>query len=206
MRAAAPQRCSDHLAGRRPGPASATTIPVHSSIPSREDTNQLPSPPLTPHQTTMATAAILLLATLATTTAKPLSQEQLRNAIIKHTEKIENIYENDTDFVLSESNEVRQLTNRDLVKSLSNDYDYYYNYEEDPIIHINFKRSVANTNANAISRDNSIAKSEEKNTNAYPKSRSAKRKNRKLNKNLRRNRRLRKMLRKNRNKFQSNRT
>ena len=154
----------------------------------------------------MAAATILLLATLATTIAKPLSQEQLRNAIIKHTEKVENIYDNDTDFVLSESNEVRQLNNRDLVKSLSSDYDYYYNYEEDPIIHINFKRSVDSTNANTISRDNSIAKSEEKNTNAYPKSRSAKRKNRRLNKNLRRNRRLRKMLRKNRNKFLSNRT
>ena len=163
-------------------------------------------------------AALLLIKSCL---ARPFSKEEFRNAILKNTESrwIEEIFDNDTDFETEEqSNQVAGhfLSNRNLVKSLKEDYDedydYYYTYEEDPIIEIRFRRNVENESTQ--SEKNKISSSTESPiaasspsplSNAFPKPLNMKRRNRRLKKNLRKNRRLRKTLKRDQQ-FTSNRT
>ena len=162
-------------------------------------------------------AALLLIKSCL---ARPFSKEEFRNAILKNTESrwIEEIFDNDTDFETEEPNQVAGhfLSNRNLVKSLKEDYDedydYYYTYEEDPIIEIRFRRNVENESTQ--SEKNKISSSTESPiaasspsplSNAFPKPLNMRRRNRRLKKNLRKNRRLRKTLKRDQQ-FTSNRT
>ena len=160
--------------------------------------------------------AILTLFLIKSSIARPFSNEEFRNAILKNTETrwLEEIFDNETDFEFEESNQASSShfpSNRDLVKSVSEDYEeyeYYYTYEEDPIIEIRFRRNVEEA---ASGSENDIIRSTTAGSplsvslsNAFPKPQNARR-NRRLKKNLRRNRRLRKTL-KRENKFLSNRT
>ena len=164
--------------------------------------------------------AILFFFSIKSSIARPFSQEEFRNAILKNTESrwIEEIFDNDTDF--EESNQISDHfpSNRDLVKSLTEDYEefeYYYTYEEDPIIEIRFKRNVgeaASPSENDILRSTTVSPSiagpvsSSPLSNAFPKPMNLRnRRNRRLKKNLRKNRRLRKTLKRDK-KFLSNRT
>ena len=66
--------------------------------------------------------AILVLFLIKSSIARPFTQEEFRNAILKNTESqwLEEIFENETDFE-NESNKVSEHfpSNRDLVKSLN---------------------------------------------------------------------------------------
>ena len=161
--------------------------------------------------------AILTLFLIKSSIARPFSNEEFRNAIIKNTETrwLEEIFDNETDFEFEvESNQApgHIPSNRDLVKSVSEDYEeyeYYYTYEEDPIIEIRFRRNVEEA---ASGSENDIIRSTTAGSplsvslsNAFPKPVRKARRNRRLKKNLRRNRRLRKNLKKEK-KFLSNRT
>ena len=179
---------------------------------------------------------LLLLVLIKSSSARPFTREEFKNAIMKNSESrwIEEIFENDTDFENEESNHVsdRIPSNRDLLKSLNEDYrdydnyaytfeeeekplkdeEYLYTYEEDPIIEIRFKRDteeLTTRSENEITRSSTTepALLVEPSSNAFPKSlnNNLRRRNRRLKKNLSRNRRLRKALRKDK-KFLSNRT
>ena len=182
------------------------------------------------------TNLLLLLVLIKSSSARPFTREEFKNAIMKNSESrwIEEIFENDTDFENEESNHVsdRIPSNRDLLKSRNEDYhdydeyvytfeeeekplkdeEYLYTYEEDPIIEIRFKRDteeLTTRSENEITRSSTTepALLVEPSSNAFPKS---------LNNNLRRrNRRLKKNLSRNRRlrkalrkdkKFLSNRT
>ena len=160
--------------------------------------------------------AIFTLFLIKSSIARPFSNEEFRNAILKNTESrwLEEIFDNETDFEFEvESNQAPGHTpsNRDLVKSVSEDYEeyeYYYTYEKDPIIEIRFRRNVEEA---ASGSENDIIRSTTAGSplsvslsNAFPKPQNARR-NRRLKKNLRRNRRLRKTLKREK-KFLSNRT
>ena len=175
----------------------------------------------------------LLLVLIKSSSARPFTREEFKNAIMKNSESrwIEEIFENDTDFENEESNHVsdRIPSNRELLKSLNEDYrdygeyvytfeeeegdeDYLYTYEEDPIIEIRFKRDteeLTTRSENEITRSSTTEEPAllEPSSNAFPKSlnNNLRRRNRRLKKNLSRNRRLRKALRKDK-KFLSNRT
>ena len=162
--------------------------------------------------------AILFLFAIKSSIARPFTQEEFRNAILKNTESrwIEEIFDNDTDF--EETNQVSDHfpSNRDLVKSLIEDYEeyeYYYTYEEDPIIEIRFRRNVEEATSrseNDIFRSTTVSSSGSASSsplsNAFPKPTSMRnRRNRRMKKNLRKNRRLRKTLKRDK-KFLSNRT
>ena len=160
--------------------------------------------------------ASFVLFAIKSSIARPFTHEEFRNAILKNTESrwLDEIFENETDFDF-ESNEAtfdQFPSNRDLVKSVSEDYEeyeYYYTYEEDPIIEIRFRRNVEEATSGS---ENDIIRSTTAQSalslslsNAFPKPLNL-RKNRRLKKNLRRgNKRLRKTL-KRENKFLSNRT
>ena len=176
---------------------------------------------------------LLLLVLIKSSSARPFTREEFKNAIMKNSESrwIEEIFENDTDF--EESNHVsdRIPSNRDLLKSLNEDYrdydeyvytfeeeeeplkdeEYLYTYEEDPIIEIRFKRDteeLTTRSENEITRSSTTEPALlEPSSNAFPKSlnNNLRRRNRRLKKNLSRNRRMRKALRKDK-KFLSNRT
>ena len=178
---------------------------------------------------------LLLLVLIKSSSTRPFSREEFKNAIMKNSESrwIEEIFENDTDFENEESNHVsdRIPSNRDLLKSLNEDYhdydeylytfeegektmkeeEYLYTYEEDPIIEIRFKRDteeLTTRSENEITRSSTTEPAlVEPSSNAFPKSlnNNLRRRNRRLKKNLSRNRRLRKALRKDK-KFLSNRT
>ena len=174
---------------------------------------------------------LLLLVLIKSSSARPFTREEFKNAIMKNSESrwIEEIFENDTDFENEESNHVsdRIPSNRELLKSLDEDYrdygeyvytkplkdeEYLYTYEEDPIIEIRFKRDteeLTTRSENEITRSSTTepALMVEPSSNAFPKSlnNNLRRRNRRLKKNLSRNRRLRKALRKDK-KFLSNRT
>ena len=182
------------------------------------------------------TNLLLLLVLIKSSSARPFTREEFKNAIMKNSESrwIEEIFENDTDFENEESNHVsdRIPSNRDLLKSLNEDYrdygeyvytfeeekktmkdeEYLYTYEEDPIIEIRFKRDTEESTTrseNEITRSSTTEEPAllEPSSNAFPKSlnNNLRRRNRRLKKNLSRNRRLRKALRKDK-KFLSNRT
>ena len=161
--------------------------------------------------------AISALLFIKSSVARPFTQEEFRNAILKNSEDsrwLDEIFDNETDFEF-ESNQtsVHFPSNRDLVKSVSEDYEeyeYYYTYEEDPIIEIRFRRNVEEATSLG-SAENDIVRSTTAGSplslslsNAFPKPLNARR-NRRLKKNLRRNRRLRKTLKREK-KFLSNRT
>ena len=161
--------------------------------------------------------AISALLFIKSSIARPFRQEEFRNAILKNSEEsrwLDEIFDNETDFEF-ESNQpsVHFPSNRDLVKSVSEDYEeyeYYYTYEEDPIIEIRFRRNVEEATSLG-SAENDIVRSTTAGSplslspsNAFPKPLNARR-NRRLKKNLRRNRRLRKTLKREK-KFLSNRT
>ena len=73
---------------------------------------------------------LLLLVLIKSSSARPFTREEFKNAIMKNSESrwIEEIFENDTDF--EESNHVsdRIPSNRDLLKSLNEDYRDYDEY------------------------------------------------------------------------------
>ena len=158
---------------------------------------------------------ILVLFLTKSSIARPFTQEEFRNAILKNSESrwLEEIFENETDF--EESNQVSEHfpSNRDLVKSFKNEdyeeYEYYYTYEEDPIIEIRFRRNIdeesISQSENDINRSTTVSSiAGALLSNAFPKPLNPRR-NRRLKKNLRRNRRLRKTLKRDK-KFLSNRT
>ena len=174
------------------------------------------------------TNLLLLLVLIKSSSARPFTREEFKNAIMKNSESrwIEEIFENDTDF--EESNHVsdRIPSNRELLKSLDEDYrdygeyvytkplkdeEYLYTYEEDPIIEIRFKRDteeLTTRSENEITRSSTTEPALlEPSSNAFPKAlnNNLRRQNRRLKKNLSRNRRLRKALRKDK-KFLSSRT
>jgi hypothetical protein len=142
--------------------------------------------------------------------ARPMAKEQMINAFQKNTESYDEILDNDTNFVLRRSKETEHPRNRDLIKSIGEDYyssdGEYYSYDTDPIINIQFKRSVDSVSSTGPSMATvTEGEGEIISANAYPTSTSVKKNNRRLRKNLRKTRKLRKMLKKNR-RFQSNRT
>ena len=178
----------------------------------------------------LSLSLLLLLVLIKSSSARPFTREEFKNAIMKNSESrwIEEIFENDTDFENEESNHVsdRIPSNRELLKSLNEDYhdygeyvftkplkdeEYLYTYEEDPIIEIRFKRDteeLTTRSENEITRSSTTEPAPvEPSSNAFPKSlnNNLRRRNRRLKKNLSRNRRLRKALRKDK-KFLSNRT
>ena len=161
----------------------------------------------------MTMVAALLLALLGAASARPrgLARDQMRNAIFKNTETFEDILDNDTGFKAEEeSNEIGWTRNGDLVKSISEDYYVDYYFYEDPVINIQFKRSIGdNLSSSEQEEEKTVApRSEERRANAHPSaspSTSERRRNRALRKMLRRNRKLRKSSRRNR-KVMSNRT
>ena len=159
---------------------------------------------------TMIAALLLVLLGVASARPRGLAREQMRNAIFKNTETFEDILDNDTGFkAAEESNEIGWTRNGDLVKSLSEDYYVDYYFYEDPVINIQFKRSIGDNLSSSEQEEETVApRSEERRANAHPSathSVSERRRNRALRKMLRRNRKLRKSSRRNR-KVMSNRT